>query len=209
MSTSRAIGLLNDFSKALGQQLFFWGCDVVHPDGNLLCEFGFEKYRRNGVSGSSCYRVTHDSDVVELHSLCVGRYGIGSHNLLYSRHNTQCYVYEGNTPPSPDNIDRTLLHTSVDQLEVASRRFLEWWLTYEHWIASRTHAEYRANCHRSFKKVTKTRLWLRPNDALSWLQMYMDSPTSVPRAKQWRRTNPRVHPHNRQTSYRLLNTRRH
>ena len=46
MSAKNAVGLLNDFSKGLGQHLFYWGHDVVHPRGNLLCEFGFEKYKR-------------------------------------------------------------------------------------------------------------------------------------------------------------------
>ena len=49
MLASNSIGLLNDFTKALGQQLYFWGCDVRHPQGNLLCEFGLERRKEQGV----------------------------------------------------------------------------------------------------------------------------------------------------------------
>ena len=49
-------GLLNDFTRALGQQMFYWGRDVL-TGRNLLLEAGFEKRVSMGLQGTSCYRL--------------------------------------------------------------------------------------------------------------------------------------------------------
>ena len=187
MIASNSIGLLNDFTTGLGQQLYFWGCDVVHPDGNLLCEYGLERRKEESVTGSSCYRTEYKNDIIELHGLCVGRYSEDKPSFLYTRKYRRCWVYEDSNPPLPGFYDKKLIQKkSVDQLEVASRRFLEWWLEYESWIAVRTDPDYRKNCFRSYRKLPKAKIWLKPNDAIQWLQTYLDSPTTLKRAKRWK-----------------------
>ena len=187
MQSSQSIGLLNDFSKALGQQLFFWGCDVLHSKGNLLCEFGFHKFKRKGVSGSSCYRIDFNGDIIELHSLCVGRYSKSSPSLLFTRRHRQCWVYNDNLPPLPGKYDSSLIDkSSIERIDTANRNFLEWWLEYESWISTVTPLEYRANCYRAYKRFTKSKIWLHPDDGLPWLQRYMHDPGNLPRAKQWK-----------------------
>ena len=41
MPLSRLRALLRDYTDLLGQQMYFWGRDVIHPRVNLLCENGF------------------------------------------------------------------------------------------------------------------------------------------------------------------------
>ena len=192
MSAKNAVGLLNDFSKGLAQQLFYWGRDVVHPRGNLLCEFGFEKYKRQGVSGSSCYKTSFNGDIIELHSFCVGRYSQNTPSLLYTRQDCQCWVYKDDQPPPPGQYDPDLVNkSSIEKLEVASRNFLEWWLEYELWIADHTHPNYRTKCYTSYKQFGSSKTWLNPQDGLSWLQKYMDSPDTLIRSKHWKKSkNP-------------------
>ena len=96
INKNKSIGLLNDFTKALGQQLYFWGCDVTHPSGNLLCEYGLERRKNEDVKGSSCYRIKYQDDIIELHGLCVGRYSQDKVSFLYTRKHRRCWVYEDN-----------------------------------------------------------------------------------------------------------------
>ena len=57
--------------RLMGQQVWCWGRDVEHPDGNLLMDFGFERHRDcNTDIGSTCYRLDRD----ELH---VSLWGFG------------------------------------------------------------------------------------------------------------------------------------
>jgi len=56
MPLSRLRALLRDYTDLLGQQMYFWGRDVIHPRVNLLCENGFEKRKSEGLEGTSCYR---------------------------------------------------------------------------------------------------------------------------------------------------------
>ena len=188
MLTPNSIGLLNDVSNALGQQLFFWGCDVKYTHGNLLCAFGLERYKHKGVQGSSCYRTLYKNDIIELHSLCVGRYSQHVPSFYYTRQYRRCWVYEDSKPPIPGNCDEEKLNKKAfHKIEMASRNFLEWWLVYESWIQKTTSPEYRTKCYRAYRKLPGTKIWLQPSDALSWLHMYMDSPNSVPRAKNWKK----------------------
>ncbi|MAA80399.1 MAG: hypothetical protein CL916_14180 [Deltaproteobacteria bacterium] len=188
MSSQNSLGLLKDLANALGQQLFFWGCAVVHSRGNLLCEFGLERTKTEDATGSSCYRTTYKNDIVELHGLCVGRYSLQTPSFFYTRQYRRCWVYEDSTPPLPGNYDDSLINKkSLSKIEAASRSFLEWWLEYESWIESTTSPDYRKKCFQSFRSLPKSKHWLPPNEALSWLRQYMDSPKSVPRAKNWKK----------------------
>ena len=127
MSAQRRVGLLNDYKNAIGQHLFFWGRDVVHPRGNLLREFGLERYTRRGVTGSSCYTMSYQGDIIELHSMCVGRYSQDAPSMLYTRQPHECWIYEDDTPPPPGRYDQSLMtRGSLEKIEAASRSFLAW-----------------------------------------------------------------------------------
>ena len=186
MLAKNSIGLLNDLSNALGQQLFFWGRDVMYPEGNLLCEFGLERYKPKDITGSSCYRTIYHDDIIELHSLCVGRYSQSKPSLFYTRQYRKLWVYDDEKPPLPGHYNEGLLNKKdLDKIEIASRSFLEWWLEYESWIDSTIGQDYRYKCYRAYRSLSKSKTWLQPRDGLAWLTCYMDSPKTVPRAKNW------------------------
>ena len=71
-TTSRLGGLLRDLTAGLKQQMFFWGRDVVHPDGNLLVRQGFSKSPSAGLQGTSCYGLDWQGGRIELHGACAG-----------------------------------------------------------------------------------------------------------------------------------------
>ena len=186
MVATSSIGLLNDFTNALGQQLYFWGCDVIYPGSNLLCEYGLERHKEGGVKGTSCYRTRYKGDIVELHGLCVGRYSKENPSFLFTRRYRRSWIYNDYKPPLPGHYDKSLIkRNSIPQIEIASRGFLEWWLEYESWIAKTTRPNYRKNCFRTFRKISKSKSWLPPDEALLWLKQYMDSPSNLRRAKHW------------------------
>ena len=57
-----------------GSPVFFWGRDVVHPDGNLLVRQGFSKSPSAGLQGTSCYGLDWQGGRIELHGACAGWY---------------------------------------------------------------------------------------------------------------------------------------
>ena len=47
--------------RMMEQQVWCWGRDIEHSDGNLLIDFGFERHRDRGVDDrSTCYRMDCD-----------------------------------------------------------------------------------------------------------------------------------------------------
>jgi hypothetical protein len=188
MLNSKSIGLLNDFTKALGQQLYFWGCDIEHPRGNLLCEFGMDRLESESIKSTSRYRMDFNGDLIELHGLCVGRYSKKLPSFLYTRQFRRCWVYGDSKPPLPGQYNKELITTnSFTSLEGASLQFLEWWLEYELWISRNTDPSYRKECFNTFKKLPKSNAWLHPDIALSWLQQYRDSRSNLKRSREWKR----------------------
>ncbi|MDF1756182.1 MAG: hypothetical protein P1U89_25570 [Verrucomicrobiales bacterium] len=177
-------GVLRDFNNALGQQLFFWGRDVIHSDGNLLSEYGFERRKSEGLEGTSCYRLPYEGDIIELHGACAGRYSRKGSGFLYIRNRRRCFLYRGFEPPAPGlYIEENLNDEPIDRLIAESRKFLKWWLEYESWISTITAPSYRDNCYRAFRKLPKSRPWLPPHLGQRWLLKYAESPEHVRRAK--------------------------
>ena len=93
--TPRSIGLINDFTKALGQHLFFLGCDVEYKKGNLLCEYGFKRTKSSVSNSTSDYSLEFKGDTIFLHGLCIGRFSSDkpSFMLLNTYHNYPTVVY--------------------------------------------------------------------------------------------------------------------
>jgi len=182
--------LLRDYTDALAQQMFYWGRDVVHPEGNLLVAHGFERRKSEGLEGTSCYRKAVDGGSIELHGACAGWYPDreGGPAFLYIRSRRRCYLYDGGEPPAPGFYRDALLRSAPvrDRLDL-SQRFLDWWLAYEDWIARITEPGYRENCYRHFAKLPKSPLWLPPAEGLAWLRAYLEEPHTVGRARRKRR----------------------
>ena len=183
--------LIRDYTAALGQQMYFWGRDVLHPTGNLLCRHGFERLPSEGLKGTSCYQIyLADGDLVELHGACAGRYprATGSADaagLLFIRSRAKVFLYSGQQPPVPGRYDEESLRGgSAMEVYEASCRFLDWWLEYEQWVADTVGNRYRDTCYRNFRKLPASAPWLPPTQALAWLRAYRQSPTNVDRARR-------------------------
>ncbi|MEM6278095.1 MAG: hypothetical protein AAF733_01355 [Verrucomicrobiota bacterium] len=190
LSHSAKVGLLRDFTDALGQQMFFWGRDVLHPRGNLLCHFGFDRRKSQGLDGTSCYRMDYEEDFIELHGACVGRYSKSDSGFLFVRNRKTCFLYGADEAPDPGFYAKEFLRTApVSEMFDASLRFLQWWLEYEAWVHRVTESGYRDRCFRMFRKLPKSKPWLTPDQARKWLRSYAESPETLTRARSWKQSN--------------------
>ncbi|MEC5127256.1 hypothetical protein VSU19_10885 [Verrucomicrobiales bacterium BCK34] len=190
MPVSRLRALLRDFTTLLGQQMYFWGRDVIHPNGNLLCENGFDRRKSEDLEGTSCYRKSlEDNTFVELHGACAGHYerseGSGK-NFLYIRNRKRCFLHSGDEPPAPGIYAPAMLHNGPAlDLYFASLRFLDWWLEYENWIERETSTGWREAGYRAFASLPASRPSLPPQEAILWLNQYRSNPTHITRLSEW------------------------
>jgi len=193
MPTSRLRALLRDFTNLLNQQMYFWGRDVIHPHGNLLCENGFDRRESPGIKGTSCYRKPLDTGgFIELHGACAGYYDPTSEtkaDFLYIRNKKHCFLYTGGEPPAPGTYTAdTLPNGPALDLYYTSLQFLDWWLDYEKWIVAETSASWRDQCYAAFAKLPASRLILPPKEAILWLNRYRHDPTRIVRVSEWTRS---------------------
>lgn len=190
LPVSRLRALLRDFTDLLGQQMFLWGRDVVHARGNLLCEYGFEKRKSEGLEGTSCYRKDLGKEAfVELHGACAGHYDLrrkSPHNFLYIRNKKHCFLYSGDKPPAPGfYASHTLRNGRAIELYNASLKFLDWWLAYEDWIDETTATGWREKGYAAFASLPASRPILAPQEALAWLRQYREDPVKIVRVSEW------------------------
>lgn len=191
VSTSRAVPcsrqrvLLADFAAALRQQMFFWGRDVM-CGGNLLLKHGFEKRASAGLKGSSCYQMTHEGGLIELHGACAGWYpqaGNSRPGFLFVRHSGRCTTHRLPKPVVPGSYPpEALLNHTPDAL-AASRLFAGWLADYEAWVRRQMGREYRAECQKMLSSLPKGRIWLSPSQAEQWLRLLANQGPCAPRAR--------------------------
>ena len=90
---------LRDLAEGIQQQIFFWGQDVLRPEGNFLLEQGFEQSPSTGLKGTSCYRREWQQGHVELYGSCAGWYS-ESGRFTFIRPWKRCVVWRsGDSPP--------------------------------------------------------------------------------------------------------------
>ena len=193
MPVSRLRALLRDYTTLLGQQMYLWGRDVIHPRGNLLSENGFERRKSEGLEGTSCYRYHLDGGAfIELHGACAGYYEPSKKsaaNFLYIRNRTGCFLHSGDEPPAPGFYTTESLHNGPAlDLYFASLRFLDWWLEYEKWIAEETSANWRRIGYAAFASLPASRPSLPPQEAILWLNQYRHNPSRISRVSEWMRS---------------------
>lgn len=184
--TSR-YGLLNDLKRGLGQQMFFWGRDVMTA-GNLLIKHGFEKLPSPGHQGTSCYRKVWQNGLIELHGHCAGWYpqvASSTPGFLFVRRMRNCYAHDLPVPVIPgDYATHQSKHDSARLLH-AGQHFCTWLDEYESWVQEKMGAEYRDACHAMFSKLPASRPWLRPPDAQRWWQGFVHHPDTLSRARRF------------------------
>ena len=178
-------GHLNDLTTGLGQQMFFWGRDVL-TEGNLLLKHGFEKHRSEGLQGTSCYCKPWQDGMIELHGACAGWYPCegGKCGFLFIRNAKRCYVHHRTTPVVPGEYDfKEFDSRNLPELTRSSRIFTAWLAEYESWIAKQMGRAYREECHAMFCKLPTSKPWLPPESARRWITTFAAGSATLPRSR--------------------------
>lgn len=184
-------GHLNDLTLGLGQQMFFWGRDVVNGS-NLLRRHGFEKRPSPGLQGTSCYCKAWRQGTIELHGACAGWYPqhSGDCGFLFIRSDKRCYAHHCTEAVIPGRyVYASLTSGNQASLAGAGRRFVEWLVHYEAWVLREMGADYRCQCHEMFSRLPASRPWLRPGLALQWLRGFAQGDPDLPRAREWMKSS--------------------
>ena len=185
---SRQRALLGDFSAALGQQMFFWGRDVL-TDGNLLIRYGFKKLPSPGLQGTSCYRKRWDCGCLELHGACAGWYPRDVEHappgFLYVRTLARCAAHHESEPVIPGEHGCFSIDPETRATMAASQRFASWLVDYEGWVQRRKGQSYRNMCREMLARLPKGRPWLPPLMALRWVRLFAEQGASAPRARDF------------------------
>lgn len=192
---SRRRGVWRDLTDGLAQQMFFWGCDVRHGEGNGLVRFGMQRIARVAADGegTSRYRMEHANGWIELHGFCAGwrPHDPASPGLLYVRRCHRIFLSRGEMIPG--RYDMTRLHSGkMDELLAAAGPFLRWWADYEEWAASELGPAWREECLRDFRRLRGARPWLPPAEALAWLRNFVAEPHRADRPRDILRTRLQV-----------------
>jgi hypothetical protein len=182
-------GLLNDFTRALGQQMFYWGRDVL-TGGNLLLAAGFEKRPSPGLQGTSCYRLPWRSGFIELHGACAGWYpaDAAAPGFLFVRADRRCYAHRLRDAAVPGRYDYPSLRASgraLPEVMAGARCFAAWLHGYEVWVERQRGAEYRKQCREMLGKLEAGRVWLPPGAAQAWLRGFAKGAPGLPRANRF------------------------
>lgn len=182
-------GLLNDFTRALGQQMFYWGRDVM-TDGNLLVAAGFEKRRSEGLQGTSCYRLRWRNGFIELHGACAGWYpaqaSTGAPGFLFVRTDKRCYAHALSEAVVPGKYEYESLRSGVlSEVMAGARFFARWLISYEAFVVQRRGWRYREDCRAMFAKLESGRMWLEPQRGVDWLRGFAAGDPRLKRAREW------------------------
>lgn len=182
-------GHMNDFTQALGQQMFFWGRDVLYA-GNLLLKYGFEKHPSPGLQGTSCYRKGWGQGYIELHGACAGWYAESDTSqcpgFLYIRSDKRCYTHRQREPVVPGRYDYAHLQSGhVGELLEAGRHFASWLVDYENWVLRFCCEQHRQACFRMFSQLPTSKPWRAPEKALQWLSLFAEASPGLKRARKW------------------------
>jgi hypothetical protein len=176
---------MRDLADGFAQQMYFWGCDVVHLSGNLLLSSGFSKRASTGLQGTSCYSLPCQGGIIELHGSHAGWFGEGE-GFLFIRPLGRCVRWLDGQAPVPGNWPTHRFDSHADDaMHAAAAPFLDWWLDHESALTDRFGHAYRAACHRQFKKLPKSRSWLAPAAACRWVSGLRIDPRSLPRARKF------------------------
>lgn len=147
--------------KLMEQQLWCWGRDVEHPNGNLLIKFGFERHRDcNTEDRSTCYRLDQDQLHVSLwgFGMFFGQRELGG---IYLNRFDFCPYWAPIESISlaihwPDELPVFARPNGKSQWQRARKVWkscLLWIAQYETWVRSNVGTAYRRECVED---------WLRP-----------------------------------------------
>ncbi|MFM7376157.1 MAG: hypothetical protein ACKO39_13555 [Chthoniobacterales bacterium] len=192
---SRLRGLIRDLTDGLAQQMYLWGRDVRHPDGNALVRAGLQRIARidNDGEGTSLYRIERDGGWIELHGFCAGwrPHDSNKDGMLYIRRCQRIFIASGQMTPGRYDMSR-LRSGSVEELGAVCNPFLRWWVEYEQWAAQELGAAWRTECWRDYLKLRRARPWLTPVQAVDWLLAFLGNPSTQKRPREILRASTSV-----------------
>lgn len=177
--------LLKDCAHGFYQQMYFLGKDVIHPGGNQLECYGFEKSPSKGLKGTSCYTGEFNEGVIELYGACAGYYSTTSQAVFLRK---RCRFYQW----LPDHkliagcwSQEEIQVKSPEAMYTAIRPFLQWWVAYEQWIESRWGSLYRERCFDEWSKIKGRTTWLPSQSARQWVQQFLEQKDTHVRPKHF------------------------
>ena len=183
---SRVRGLIRDLTDGLAQQMYLWGRDVRHPDGNALLRAGLQRIARieNSGEGTSLYRLERENGWIELHGFCAGwrPHDPQATGMLYIRRCHRIFLARGSMTPGRYDMSR-LRSGTADEILLAGETFLRWWVDYEKWVAQELGAAWRKDCWRDYVKLRRARPWLSPVQAVDWLLDFLENPRTADRPR--------------------------
>ena len=147
--------------KLMEQQVWCWGQDVERPDGNLLIEYGFHRYRdRETEDRSTCYRLDQDRLHVALwgFGMFFGRRELGG---IYLDRFDFCPKWAPvealslaiHWPHELPSFSRPYGDLQWQCAKKLWKLSLLWIAEYENWVRSNVGLAYRREC---------VAMWLRP-----------------------------------------------
>jgi len=184
---SRLRGLIRDLTDGLAQQMYLWGRDVRHPDGNALVRAGLQRIARigNDGEGTSLYRMERENGWIELHGFCAGwrPHDPAKDGMLYIRRCHRIFLAQGSMTPGRYDMSR-LRSGSIGEMAAACHPFLRWWTDYERWAAQELGAAWRTECWRDYLKLRRARPWLTPSESVDWLLAFLENPHTQQRPRE-------------------------
>jgi hypothetical protein len=156
--------------------MYFWGKDVVHPEGNLLVAFGGTPFRRDDAPHAvRCYAFARAQGQLILHSTgAVFQPDEGACGVAYLRPAHRLHhVPPGEMPlpcPSAKAIASSLRTVRPGEFPPALTRLLQCVREYETWAAPLLPAHARHQAWRDYQRTASHGTqWLPPAESRRWL----------------------------------------
>jgi len=162
--------VLSDAARGLAQQMVLWGHDVRHPDGNALVRYGLKRTASTGLTGTSCYSVTWENGVIELHGAVASwTAAVGETGCVFCRDRGRIDLWKADRPPVPGK-ENGVSGNVADRWE-AFQPLLRWLIDYESWAFENLGEPWRQGAWRALKKLPKGKVWIAPELALRWWKL--------------------------------------
>jgi len=161
-------------AKLIEHQMYFWGRDVLHSDGNLLVAAGCQRFRHANCSHAvRCYRLETPEAVITLHSTGISLQGIdGEPGVVYLRPTHRLYHLNKGARALPYSREglRSVRRVLPHEFPAALTSLLAFVWAYEQWAGTRCPPGSRLTAWRE-QKVTATKgvRWLKPEESMRWL----------------------------------------
>ena len=183
MAAARRL-VLRDAAAGLYAQMYYWGQDVQHAEGNLLVRYGMTRVPKETPKGTSRYRQYWGGGWIELHGFCAGWYG-PERGVVFDRARDRWLNWNQEQPPEPTSLGVSSGDGLTDDLLEKAVLLMEWAREYETWAQGWWGAAGRRSHHRAFLKLRPRRWWLPPDLALSWFRQWVEDPLQAPRPRKF------------------------